>query len=279
MEKEKINFWPWIRNVLTVSFKVALGIVGLTILVGVISLIVNIYDEHYGKYAHDYDRKLSENVCVHIFGNGKARAYDLSSGSYTTPRLDWVSVRPDRDSLAVFSKDGLRGFINVHTGKIVIENKYEHAWVFSEGLAAVVMPGKKMGFIDKSGKYVIDPHFDYMPTHDYVFKHGVCCIEGKNGLYKLLCKDGAWALSDEYDYIGIVVKCFQFGPSRHRALRHASASPHFLHFLYHVPVILAGFFRFMSHQGIVLPWKFCSLISIPPYAASSFFFLAILSAN
>ncbi|MFH5163641.1 WG repeat-containing protein [Campylobacter coli] len=50
------------------------------------------------------------------------------------------------------------GFID-KSGKIVIEPKFDGVGNFSEGLAKVKLNGK-YGFIDKSGKIVIEPKFD-----------------------------------------------------------------------------------------------------------------------
>jgi hypothetical protein len=49
------------------------------------------------------------------------------------------------------------GYIN-STGKIVIEPQYDYGWKFSEGFACVVVNGKT-GFIDESGSYLIKPQF------------------------------------------------------------------------------------------------------------------------
>ena len=55
-------------------------------------------------------------------------------------------------------KDGKWGFIDKN-GKVVIEPQYDFAEPFSEGLGKVKKDGK-WGFIDKSGKVVIEPQFD-----------------------------------------------------------------------------------------------------------------------
>ncbi|EPZ6837230.1 WG repeat-containing protein, partial [Campylobacter coli] len=54
--------------------------------------------------------------------------------------------------------NGKWGFID-KSGKIVIESKFDDAWYFREGLAAVELNGK-YGFIDKSGKIIAKPEFD-----------------------------------------------------------------------------------------------------------------------
>ena len=50
------------------------------------------------------------------------------------------------------------GFID-KSGKVVIEPQFDWVGAFSEGLARVKKDGK-YGFIDKSGKVVIEPQFD-----------------------------------------------------------------------------------------------------------------------
>ena len=52
------------------------------------------------------------------------------------------------------------GFID-KSGKMVIEPQFDGASDFSEGLAQVEKDGK-WGFIDKSGKVVIEPQFDWV---------------------------------------------------------------------------------------------------------------------
>ena len=50
------------------------------------------------------------------------------------------------------------GYID-KTGKTVIESRFDYAFVFSEGLAYVRID-KKWGYIDKTGKMVVEPQFD-----------------------------------------------------------------------------------------------------------------------
>ena len=50
---------------------------------------------------------------------------------------------------------GKWGYVDT-TGKMVIEPQFDDVWVFSHGLACVFI-GSKMGYIDKTGKYVWEP--------------------------------------------------------------------------------------------------------------------------
>lgn len=159
-------------KVLNISWKVALVFIGIFAAFSIFEYIGFQCSEYLEQRSHDNDRPLSDNIAVHYYSGNTVRIYDAGAGKYVTPKLKWVSEAPWRDSLAVFcAKNDRRGFLNINTGEIVIDAVFEHAWVFSEGLAAVVEPDGKMGFIDASGEYVIAPEFDYSASHDYVFKH------------------------------------------------------------------------------------------------------------
>lgn len=53
--------------------------------------------------------------------------------------------------------DGKDGFMD-RTGTVVIEPRYEKAYPFKEGLAAVQVRGR-WGYIDTNGRTVIEPRF------------------------------------------------------------------------------------------------------------------------
>jgi len=196
------QFWSTAGKVLNISWKVALVVIGLFAAFLIAYAVWEETRENHGDNAHYWDSNLSENICVHMYRRGTVQVYDRKVEKYVTPKLKWVAGVPERDSLTVFcDKNDRRGFINVNTGEIVIEGRYEHAWVFSEGLAAVVEPGGKMGFIDKTGEYVIAPELEYIPTHDYLFKHNVCCIENSDRKQGLLDRNGVWVLPQEYNFI------------------------------------------------------------------------------
>lgn len=65
------------------------------------------------------------------------------------------------------------GYIDTK-GKIVIEPKFDRAYNFREGLAAVEIDGKQ-GYIDKRGKIAIEPKFSQAST----FNEGMAQIEIK----------------------------------------------------------------------------------------------------
>lgn len=97
----------------------------------------------------------------------------------------------------------------------IIPGEFDHAWRFSEGLAAVSNNGK-LGFIDKFGDYVIDTtfvyrnnpqyyvdHYNRQQSHfvDFTFHSDLCPMVDNNGKYGLISKTGDWILEAKYDDI------------------------------------------------------------------------------
>ncbi len=82
-------------------------------------------------------------------------------------------------------KYGKWGFIN-KSGDWIIDNKYEEAYYFSEGLAAVKYFGN-WGFIDRYGEWVIQPEYkDAKP-----FREGLACVM-KGYYWGYINKKGDW---------------------------------------------------------------------------------------
>ena len=197
------NWWKkrskWLR--LSIATILILIPVGFVALVG-----YALYEDAYGR---DYwDRKLSENVTLRSFSDNKWRVYNKQTGEYTTEKINWVSEAPETDSLAVYALPGKRGYININTGRIIIDaeaNDYRKAWVFSDGLAAVMKDGK-IGFINEQNDVVIPFLFDYtdkcrMYDFGYVFHNSYCAMTDADGNLGLIDKNGIWVVEPEYDEI------------------------------------------------------------------------------
>ena len=118
--------------------------------------------------------------------------------------VDWIALPLGKDSLVCFSSDNKRGYFNAKNGKVVVEPKYDHAWIFSDGLGAVEEDGR-IKFLDCTGKIVIDNGMKYDGASDgYVFHGGyiaVCAQASEK--YGLMDKTGNMVLPLEYDYIDI----------------------------------------------------------------------------
>ena len=192
---------------------------------GFVAHVATKYYEY--KYGRDYlDRRLSDKIILHSFADGECRVFDCIKDEYTTDKINWVSDVPVNDSMAVYAKSGKRGYINVNTGSITIDadaNGYHKAWVFSDGLAAVMKDGK-IGFINAANEVVIPFLFDYtdkcrMWDFGYAFHNGYCAMPDANGDLGLIDKSGNWVVESAYDEIWapnkngyrIVIKDHKYG--------------------------------------------------------------------
>lgn len=171
---------------------------------GVYAFATDVVRDKWCRTDDSFDQKfLSNHIAFRQKWDSKnGKIYNLQEDRVVMRKVDWVITSPDRDSLAVFAKNGKRGYLNRFSGKVAISPTYTRAWVFSEGLAAVEMDGK-LRFIDHSGKVVIDRNFE-VPSNvpDHVFKHGYCVVQdSKSGKKGLIDRNGEWALEPEYDNI------------------------------------------------------------------------------
>ena len=88
------------------------------------------------------------------------------------------------EGLAAVRLNGKYGYIN-ETGKEVVAPRYDFTWKFIGGYAAVRLNGKT-GFIDGSGKEIVAPIYE--EANNY---HGACCYKGmahvkENGKWKII---------------------------------------------------------------------------------------------
>jgi hypothetical protein len=84
------------------------------------------------------------------------------------------------------------GFID-KTGKIAIQQKFDSAYSFSEGLAAVCPEFRKCGYIDKTGKFVIEPQYEWAEQ----FSEGLAVVK-INGDYGYIDKTGKFVIEPKY---------------------------------------------------------------------------------
>lgn len=197
------NWWKkrskWFRRAITTILLLFVGFYTVMTVIGV-------YNSFYGR--DWWDKQVSKHVSLHSFADGKYRVYNNVTGKYTTEKIKWLSETSENDSLAVYAIHGRRGYINTNTGEIVIkaeENAYTKAWIFSEGLAAVMKNGK-VGFINKENKMVIPFKFDFLDKvqawdFGYAFHDGFCTMTNADGDVGLIDSTGVWVVEPEYDEI------------------------------------------------------------------------------
>ena len=189
----------WLRrSIAAILIIVPIGFVALGLYI--------MYDEEYGRSY--YNEWLSDDVVVHSFADGTWRVYNRSTGEYTTDKVDWVSEGSEDAPLAVYATCDKRGYIDTDTGCVVIDakaNDYRKAWLFSEGVAAVVR-GDKIGFINRDNEVVIPFEFNYCDRYEawdmgYLFHGGYCIMTNAEGDFGLIDCSGNWVVEPEYDEI------------------------------------------------------------------------------
>jgi serine/threonine protein kinase len=84
------------------------------------------------------------------------------------------------------------GYID-QTGRVVIQPQFDNAWNFSEGMALIQM-SKKYGFFDKKGYLVIPPQFD--DAWDFSKSLAIVKINNK---YGYIGKSGQLIISPQFD--------------------------------------------------------------------------------
>lgn len=158
---------------------------------------------HQCEYTHCYHSQyVSRNIYFHNTEDGKGYIFNKVTKEITLRRVTWIAKPLGNDSLVCFSTGRKRGYFNKNTGRVVIEPKYDHAWVFSDGLASVE-EGGYIKFIDGTGKVVIDKKMAYIPHMEgYVFHSGYCVVDTDDGEQcGLIDKKGNIVLPFEYSYI------------------------------------------------------------------------------
>lgn len=151
------------------------------------------------------DKRLSKHIQVRRFYNkNEYGIYNDSTNKFVLKGLQWVAEAPENDSLTVFCQKGKRGFLNVKTGKVEIKAQYSKAWIFSEGMAAVMKNGK-IGFINPRNETVIPFQYDYADRNgmaiDYLFRSGYCVMTDKRGACGIIDPMGNWVVEAKYDCI------------------------------------------------------------------------------
>jgi len=135
------------------------------------------------------------------FRNGRAAValgsrYGLidKDGKYIrSPTFLWVGVSAG-DFTPVKTGDGVLAFVNP-SGEVVLSGRFdsvEHSG-FQEGLAAV-SSGGKWGFIDTTGKWVIDPQFE-KPSY---FSEGLAHVHA-GGRVGYIDRGGKFVINPQYD--------------------------------------------------------------------------------
>ena len=145
-----------------------------------------VYDRYYKPHYCDdeycyHSEYINRDIYFHNTEDGKGYIYNKRTGEKLIKHIAWIAKPLGRDTLVCYSNGWKRGYFSKNTGKVVIEPKYDHAWIFSDGLASVE-DGGYIKFIDVTGKVVIDKNMSYIPNMEgYVFHGGYCVVDTDDG--------------------------------------------------------------------------------------------------
>lgn len=135
-------------------------------------------------------------------GGNNGYLFDKLTGEKVLTGIKWIAMPEGNDSLVCYSDGKLRGYFNAKNGKVVIPPTFRHAWIFSDGLAAIEDDGK-VKFINASGTVVINNGMTCDVTSgNYVFHGGYLVVSSDDGEKKgLIDKTGQLILPMEYDSV------------------------------------------------------------------------------
>ena len=135
---------------------------------------------------------------VRVEQNDKVGFIDKAGQQVIPPRYDDADLFSE--GLAAVTIAGKRGYID-RSGKVVIPPQFESAGPFSEGLAPAFTDseGKQGGYIDKSGQLVIKgEEFDEARN----FSEGLAAVRGKNNKYGFIDKTGKFVIQPQFHHVG-----------------------------------------------------------------------------
>lgn len=197
------KFAKCVWGVFSVSASIIMAILAYLVLAEVGENILHKY-----RYHQAIEKEGGEYVSTHIgyiadYDGNSGYLVNKDTGKKVLKGIDWIAKPLGKDTLVCFSDGTKRGYFNKKDGKVIIEPKYDHAWIFSDGIAAVEENGK-VKFIDGTGKVVIDNGINYDPSSDgYVFHGNYLVLKDENDLCGLMDRTGKMILNHEYDNIYI----------------------------------------------------------------------------
>lgn len=193
--KNKTPFWRVIWATITVCILIVTGMLAFSFI------------EHYASrdsydYLAQYDPQISPDFKYRNNGKneGMSYIYDARTKKKAMKDIDWIAIPEDGDSLIIVAKGGKRGFVNRYTAETSIPFRYDAAWSFTDGVAAVC-EGDSVYFIDHSGKPINDKKFARNKDYDNYAYHGEYAAIPSDGKYGLIDRKGEWAIEPIYDDI------------------------------------------------------------------------------
>lgn len=142
----------------------------------------------------------SEGLAAVVKENQKIEFIDKSGKTILNLDANIETAQGFSEGLALVELNGKKSYID-KTGKVVITNRFDNAYNFSEGFALIrqkVKEDDKYGYIDKTGKIVITPQFD---DANFFFENRASIKVDKK--YGFIDKTGKIVISPQFDEVTI----------------------------------------------------------------------------
>lgn len=203
--KDESRYGRCLRRIVGSSFALIMSLVAVMVLwdfcrTASRRLDLNTYET---EYIPDYNNTvLSYNLNYHYDEYGQDGFVFDNDRKKVLKGIAWIAKPLGGDSLVCYSDGTKRGYFNRFTGQITIEPKYNHAWIFSEGIAAVDDSGW-VKFIDGTGKVIVDTRTHYLPdVKGYVFRDGHCIMHNEEGTHwGIMDRSGEWEVPLKYQSV------------------------------------------------------------------------------
>jgi hypothetical protein len=130
---------------------------------------------------------------------GRQSANVFGASQKTWQAVTLLQSRPTSDELVGVRLGKQWGFVNREDEMAIAASLDGIGWFGQEGLAAAKRRGK-WGFIDRAGRFVIEPQFDYV----YNFACGLAHVQkgrGRNPRWGLIDTSGRFVLAPTFDHI------------------------------------------------------------------------------
>lgn len=140
----------------------------------------------------------SEGLAAVVKENQKIEFIDKSGKTILNLDANIETAEKFSDGLALVELNGKKCYIDKN-GKVVINNQFDNAYNFSEGLALIrqrVKEDAKYGYIDKTGKIIITPQFD---DANFFFENRASIKVDKK--YGFIDKTGKIVITPQFDEV------------------------------------------------------------------------------
>ncbi len=166
------------------------------------SFLIRDLDIDWGEDHAYFSEQVSDDISYYDGYYGHYGYLKNARGKKVLKHIQCINKPLEGDSLVYFSDGEKRGYFHMRDGHVVVKPIYEHAWIFSDGLAAVA-ENRRIKFINTEGQVVIDSGFAYDEGNDgYVFHQGHCAVNDSTGKRMgLIDRNGQWVLPPVYESI------------------------------------------------------------------------------